>query len=104
MGGVQRKIHRLSVFGENTLRYIALQGEISSWSLSECTCCAQVSFSKVSVLRLSVLRVISSRGCLVWEQKVVWKSFASLHAGVCARNLHRVYWSGSVGSIHDIYV
>lgn len=90
VGGVQRKIQRLHVFGENTLRYTALQGEISSWSLSACTCCVQVSFFDVSVLAVSVLIVMSSPGCLVWEQRVAWQSFASLHAGVCARNLHRV--------------
>lgn len=62
----------------------------------------QFSFSDVSVL-VSVLTVMSSPGCLVWEQKVVWKGFASLHAGVSARNLHRVcsvpLWAAAMISI-----
>lgn len=47
---------------------------------------------------------MSCTGCLVWLQEIVQKSFASLHAGVYARNLYIVSQSISVGSIHRNYV
>lgn len=89
---------------KSTVTYISVHGESSSWSLSECTCCGQVAISDVSVVGASVLRPMCCAGCLVLLQKIVQKSFASLCAGVCARNLYRVSQSASVGSIHNIYV
>lgn len=73
---------------KSTVTYISVRGESSSWSLSECTCCGQVSFSDVSVVGASVLRPMCCAGCLVLLQEIVQKSFALLCAGVSARNLY----------------
>lgn len=103
MGGVQRKIQRLHVFDENTLRYTALQGEISSWSLSACTCCVQVSIFDVSVLAVSVLIVMSSPGCLVWEQCGMERFCITACWCLCKEPAQSLL-SASVGSSHDIYI